>query len=54
MYSKIIKVTFAAIALLLNITAGYAQEAKWITTDNPDADKPNTWIEFRKAHWWTK
>ena len=46
--SKIIKATFAAIALFLSISAGYAQEARWITTDNPDADKPNTWIEFRK------
>ena len=48
--------TRAAKSILLFITVlflhlsleVYAQDAKWITTDNPEKDEPNTWIEFRK------
>ena len=39
--------TVSVIALMATMSA-QAQEAKWITTDNPKADEPNTWIEFRK------
>ena len=35
------------LSLLLAGTA-YAQSAKWISANHPDADKIGTWIEFRK------
>lgn len=39
----------SAVAVFLHICSfAYAQTAKWISTDHPDKDAPNTWIEFRK------
>ena len=35
------------LSLLLAGTA-YAQSAKWISANHPDADKIGSWIEFRK------
>ncbi len=43
-------ITFLAVSFLaaISMMTADAQQAKWITADNPKADEPNTWIEFRK------
>ena len=43
--SRLLFITVLFLHLSLEV---YAQDAKWITTDNPEKDEPNTWIEFRK------
>lgn len=35
-------------AALVFCFSAHAQTAKWITADTPQANEPNTWIEFRK------
>lgn len=40
--------TVTLLASIFTLNMANAQEAKWITADNPGADEPNTWIEFRK------
>ena len=39
---------FLGFALILNGAAA-AQPARWISVDNPQANEPNTWIEFCKS-----
>ena len=48
MIKRIIDLFTVSVIALMATMSVQAQEAKWITTDNPKTDEPNTWIEFRK------
>lgn len=46
---RIIRFLAAMLAFAaLTVGAVHAQTARWISADSPQADDPNTWIEFRK------
>ena len=48
MIKRLIATLALVFASVMSAMNADAQEAKWITADTPQANDPNTWIEFRK------
>lgn len=42
------KLLFLVLLVFVASCSGQVQPAKWISVDHPDANEPNTWIEFEK------
>ena len=48
MIKRIINLLTVSLLSFMSVVSADAQEAKWISADNPQVNEPNTWIEFRK------
>ena len=45
---RLLRFLISALVAVLCTATVFAQDARWITSSDENADKPNTWIEFRK------
>ena len=45
---RLLRFLISALVAVLCTATVFAQDARWITASDENADKPNTWIEFRK------